>query len=123
MLCTVPDGARWRWLASEACPELDKVVLVERIGACPNDPDGDIVAVRAGVDVATIRPVVRRWLQDGWRRQALEGPARGLEQLPALAATAAVSPTDRRVPEATADALVAITGRGAARFVLFPRPA
>ena len=43
MLCAYLAGRRWRWLVAHSTRNSDELQLVEREGACPGDPDGEIV--------------------------------------------------------------------------------
>ena len=70
MLCTYLTGRRWRWLASHPTPERDELLLVEREGACPGDPDGEIITV-------TVASPPARWPKRRGAGSSIGSSARG----------------------------------------------
>jgi hypothetical protein len=123
MLCACPSGRRWRWLASHHVPDSDELVLVEHQGAVPGDPDGELVAVSAGIARADVGSATREWLERRLRHVPRE---RRVSGVPAHVARGPVAwePGDRRVDQTHAHATVAAAADGAATgFCVFGNPA
>ncbi len=123
MLCACPSGHRWRWLASHPLPDSDELLLVERQGAVPGDPDGEIVTVNAGIAASDIALAARDWLERRLRdvprdRRATGAPGRVARD------PVAWEPGDRRVERTRARAATAAAAAGAVTgFCVFGNPA
>ena len=124
MLCAYLSGRRWRWLASHPTPDGPELLLIERDGAVPGDPDGEIVAVICAVPPADLARQTRGWLERGLRRASDERPV-DCDRPPAPTRTAVGwAPGDRRVDRARALAATAAAADGApSRFCVFANPA
>ena len=124
MLCACPSGRRWRWLASHPVCDSDELLLVERQGAVPGDPGGEIVAVSAGIASGDVALAARDWLERRLRHvprdQCVTGaPAIGIARDPV-----AWESGDRRVEETRARAVIAAAAGGAATgLCVFGNPA
>jgi hypothetical protein len=124
MLCAYLTGRRWRWLTSHPTPDSDELLLVEREGAVPGDPDGELIAVTGGIQPADIGGQARAWLDCRLRRipddrsvDVDRPPTSTREQI-------AWEPGDRHVDPSDARAAVAAAVDGATGgFCLFGNPA
>lgn len=124
MLCTCYRGGQWHWLSAEGEPQTGRLVLLERRGACPGDPDGTVVRLLGFVDVDALPGKAAAWLRHGWAAAA--GDSRPTGYLPPAQAAVAIAadPGGRRLGGAAAQAVVEASVRCAERpFCVFPNPA
>jgi len=106
-------------------PDSDELLLVEREGAVPGDPDGAIVAVSAAIAAGDVALAARDWLE---RRQRHVPRDRRFTGAPARVARArdlvAWEPGDRRVDDTRARAATAAAaGAAVTGFCVFGNPA
>ena len=115
------DG-QWAWLSAHETPGANGLVLIERRGGCPGDPDGTVARLigLAGPDRLTSEAAA--WLRGGWATARSDRLA-GIAAVPA-AIPVAIDPADRRLDPAAARAVAEASASGAEKpFCLFPNPA
>ena len=122
MLCAYLTGRRWRWLASHPTPDTGELLLVERDGAVPGDPDGEIITVPGAVHPNDVARETRRWLER--RLQGVPGdrPVDCDRPPTPIRDPVAWDPGDHRVDQTHACAAVAADGAPTG-FCVFGNPA
>ena len=124
MLCAYLTGRRWRWLATHPTPDSDELLLVERDGACPGDPDGEIITVTGPVAPADLPAQARGWLERRIQRVPGDRPVDADRPPTPTRDPITREPGDRRVDGGRARAAVAAAADGAATgFCVFGNPA
>ena len=124
MLCTCYRDGQWAWLSAHETPGTNGLVLLERRGGCPGDPDGTVARLIGLVGPDRLTSEAAAWLRRGWATAGYRTVWRGIAAVPAAATPVAIDPADRRLDPAAARAVVEASVTGAERpFCLFPNPA
>ena len=124
MLCTCYRDGQWAWLSAHETPGANGLVLLERRGGCPGDPDGTVARLIGLAGPDRLISEAAAWLGRGWATAGdRDRPAR-IAAVPAAAPPVAIDPSDRRLDPAAARAVVEASVTGAERpFCLFPNSA
>jgi hypothetical protein len=123
MLCAYYRAGHWHWLAGHPDRD-DSVELLERRGACPGDPGGELIAVAGRVASDEVRERAAEWLTRGWAVSTTDRVAPHAAAL--VPASAPVTPDagDRALAPVEARAVIAtVLDAQAGPFCLFPNPA
>jgi hypothetical protein len=94
MLCTCYRGGQWHWLSAEDERRTGRLVLLERQGACPDDPDGTVVRLLGLVDAEALPGKAAAWLRHG--RAAAAGDSRPTGDAPQTKAVTVIAADPRR---------------------------
>jgi hypothetical protein len=123
MLCAYLSGRRWRWLATHATTDSDQLLLIEREGAVPGDPDGELICITGGIRAADLARQARAWLEHRLELVPGERPV-DIDRPPALSRDPLTwEPGDRHVDATHARAAVAAGDGAATGFCVFGNPA
>ena len=122
MLRTYYRGGRWHTLATHPHPDTGQPMLLEHAGACPGDPDSDVIALLGPIEPEEVADRTRVWLANGWAdasREPAGEPALLVRPWPGPS----VMHPDRRATADTAWRAVRAALGAPAPVCLFPNPA
>jgi hypothetical protein len=123
MLCAYYRAGQWHWLAGHDDGD-SEVVLLERRGACPGDPGGELIAVAGHVASDHVRDRAADWLTRGWTVSTGDRVAPHVASVVPWSAPVEPDPGDRTLKPADGRAVIAAAADGqAGPFCLFPNPA
>jgi hypothetical protein len=124
MLCAHYCDGRWHWLAVHQDRDGGELAVVERRGAYPGDPDGEVIAFADHVRSEEVPERAAEWLSRGWAISTGDRVARRRAVLAPASGQVAPDPGDRPLAPVEARAVVAAAVDGqAGPFCLFPNPA
>ena len=66
MLCSCYRDGQWGWLSAHETPGTNGLVLLERRGECPGDPDGTVARLIGLVDPDRLTSEAAAWLHRAW---------------------------------------------------------